>query len=106
MSLDNLQAWADFLRTAGGHGWLAAGGVIAVILTAWLVWACWRLSNLPARPRPHQAARHQRLDLAEMADPSYNPHLDRHEAAMKDVLTAETDRMVDRYHRLHEERDR
>lgn len=75
---DKLELLAEFLNRSAGHAWLAAGGVVAVLLAASAVaWAWPRLRRI----RP----------VAEMADPAYNPALDRHQRILRQALRQEAD---------------
>lgn len=78
-ALDDLAA---FFNDASHGSWLLAAGVIAVLLTGSAVaWVVRRLRS-----------------VEEMADPSYNPDLDRHEDDLRRAL-AEVDRLEDEWHR-------
>lgn len=67
MSLDDLAA---FLDDPDNTLLLGIPGALAVTAALWGVfWVCQRLSQFPARQRPHQSVGHQRLDLSEERDP-------------------------------------
>ncbi|MFI7125933.1 hypothetical protein ACIBQ1_09580 [Nonomuraea sp. NPDC050153] len=74
----NLSDIAAFLNSAAGWAWLAGGGVVAVLLAAAAV------AGMRRRVRRLRS-------VAEMADPAYNPALDRHQRILREALREEVD---------------
>lgn len=99
MSFDALNTIATFLGSAGGYGWLAAGGVIAVLLTAAAVALMWRRAR---RLRAGQDALDAVQDVhTRVGHQSYDPAAE----DGTDRLLADLDRMEDTWRR-QQERDR
>ncbi|MFI7114015.1 hypothetical protein ACIBK9_47395 [Nonomuraea sp. NPDC050227] len=85
--MDTLEQIAAFLNTASGGTWLLAGGVITVLLTVAAVAWMFRRS----------------LPVEEMADPAYNPGLDRHQRVLREVFRGEAERYPVDLHDVFEE---
>lgn len=88
-AFQNLADWIEVVNAASGGTFLpVVAGLLLVILVAAISWM-WR------RSRP----------VEEMADPAYNPGLDRHQRILREVFRSEAERYpADLYDVFEEDR--
>lgn len=77
---------------------------MALLLIVIVSCGVWEMSSRSRRARPSRHSRRRRPSVEELADPVYNPDIDRTERAVRDALSAEADLLADLWEKREDSR--